>query len=343
MQQPLLQQYEHYLTAEKRYAKPTIAAYLCDLYSFISWLQEADATNAKQPDVRVKATISNEHEKPLSPEMKVKVSDFHRNKEIQPAVEAQLLLVTEAEVRTWTGKLHRQGLVGKTLQRKLSSIRRFYQWLLNNRQIDVNPAADIRAPRQPRRLPDTLSAEQIDFLLTIQPENPLEFRDCAMLELFYSSGLRLSELAGLDLTDLDIAQHIVRVTGKGNKQRDVPVGRMALQALRAWLEVRGELCDADETALFVSRQRKRISVRNIQARLMYWQQHQGMTQKLHPHKLRHSFASHLLESSGDLRAVQELLGHADISTTQIYTHLDFQHLAKVYDKAHPRARRKAED
>ena len=251
-----------------------------------------------------------------------------------------LLDVTEADIRSWTGKLHRQGLAGKTLQRKLSSIRHFYRWLLNNRHIDANPAVDVRAPRQSRRLPDTLSAEQIDFLLTLQPENPLEFRDCAILELFYSSGLRLSELAGLDLADLDLQQHLVRVTGKGNKQRDVPVGKMALKALLAWLEVRGELCDLSETALFVSQQRKRISVRNIQARLTHWQQQQGMSQKLHPHKLRHSFASHLLESSGDLRAVQELVGHADISTTQIYTHLDFQHLAKVYDQAHPRARKK---
>lgn len=305
--QRLLQQYEYYLSAEKRCAKPTIDAYLRDLNGFINELQKADNTSKKPPANA--ATLPN------------------------------LTTVSEAQIRAWISKLHRQGLAGKTLQRKLSSVRHFYAWLLANQHINANPAAEVRAPRQPRRLPDTLSAEQIDFLLTIQPENPLEFRDCAILELFYSSGLRLAELAGLDLIDLDLPQHIVRVTGKGNKQRDVPVGKIALKALRAWLEMRSELCDATETALFVSRQRRRISVRNIQARLKYWQQQQGMTQKLHPHKLRHSFASHLLESSGDLRAVQELLGHADISTTQIYTHLDFQHLAKVYDKAHPRARK----
>ena len=328
MSATLLQQYEYYLTAEKRYAKPTIAAYLRDLYGFIGWLQEAGTADNKSPAA---GNVSGSSKTQPGIQFETDIN------------ESCLLAVTEIEVRTWTGKLHRQGLAGKTLQRKLSSIRHFYHWLLNNRHIEANPATYVQAPRQPRRLPDTLSAEQIDFLLTLQPENPLEFRDCAILELFYSSGLRLSELANLDLTDLDLQQHIVRVTGKGNKQRDVPVGRMALKALRAWLEVRGELCAADEVALFVSQQRKRISVRNIQARLTHWQQQQGITQKLHPHKLRHSFASHMLESSGDLRAVQELLGHADISTTQIYTHLDFQHLAKVYDQAHPRARKKAKN
>ncbi len=321
MQPSLFRQYEYYLAAEKRYAKPTIDAYLSDLCSFIVWLQET----------KIKPAIHGANNMCAE-------EAIH-----QAGVEQGLLEVTEANVRAWTGTLHRQGLVGRTLQRKLSSLRHFYNWLLDKQHTAVNPVTYVQAPHQPRRLPETLSAEQIDFLLMIQPENPLEFRDCAMLELFYSSGLRLSELARLDLADLDLQQHMVRVLGKGGKQRDVPVGKMALKALRAWLEVRFELCESDDTALFVSQQRKRISVRNIQARLTHWQQQQGMTQKLHPHKLRHSFASHLLESSGDLRAVQELLGHADISTTQIYTHLDFQHLAKVYDQAHPRARKKPED
>ena len=307
MQHSLQQQYEHYLRTEKRCAPPTIDAYLRDLDGFATWLQDP-----AQQQVTSAITEST--------------SDLKK--------------VPELVIQHWISQLHRKGMAGKSLQRKLSSIRHFYNWLLSTQQIAANPAISIRPPQQTRQLPETLSAEQIDFLLTIQPENTLEFRDCAILELFYSSGLRLSELAGLNLTDLDLQQRIVRVTGKGNKQRDVPVGKLAIKALNAWLEVRGELCDVAEHALFVSQQRRRISVRNIQARLKHWQQQQGMTQKLHPHKLRHSFASHLLESSGDLRAVQELLGHADISTTQIYTHLDFQHLAKVYDQAHPRARKK---
>ncbi|MEZ5477443.1 MAG: tyrosine recombinase XerC [Thiolinea sp.] len=247
------------------------------------------------------------------------------------------------QIRNWVASLHRKGMAGRSIRRKLSSLRRFYAWLLREGGVAANPVTDLTPPRQPQPLPDTLAAEQLDFLLSFAPEHPLEYRDCALLELFYSSGLRLSELVGLDLGDLDLQQGLVRVTGKSRKQRDVPVGRMAVKALQAWLEVRGELCDAEETALFVSRLRQRISTRNVQARLRYWQQRQGLMQKLNPHKLRHSFASHLLESSGDLRAVQELLGHSDIGTTQIYTHLDFQHLASVYDKAHPRAQRRRDE
>ncbi len=317
MQPSLLQQYAQYLSAENRYAELTAAAYRRDLSGFMRWLQHG----AKPSEAGQDCTIPP-------------------NTAIEPATEARALRATGTEIRSWIGQLHRQGRAGKTLQRKLSALRHFYHWLLHNGQVEANPVVGIRAPRQPRRLPDTLSAEQLDFLLARQPDHPLALRDYAMLELFYSSGLRLAELVGLDLADLDVQQAMVRVTGKGDKQRDVPVGRMALKALLAWLDVRGDWCELDTSALFVSRQRKRISMRNVQARLVYWQQQQGMTQKLHPHKLRHSFASHLLESSGDLRAVQEMLGHTDISTTQIYTHLDFQHLAKVYDKAHPRARKK---
>ncbi len=251
-----------------------------------------------------------------------------------------LLQVKTRHVRTWLSKLHHAGLAVKTMQRKLSSVRRFYHWLLREDYVRANPVTGLSPLPGQRHLPETLTAEQIDFLLVVQPENPLEFRDCAMLELFYSSGLRLSELVGLDLNDLDLQQGIVRVLGKGNKQRDLPVGRQAIKALNAWLTVRSELCGAEEPALFVSQQRRRISPRNVQLRLEHWQRERGLSQKIHPHKLRHSFASHMLESSGDLRAVQELLGHADISTTQIYTHLDFQHLANVYDQAHPKARRK---
>ncbi|CAA6804831.1 MAG: Tyrosine recombinase XerC [uncultured Thiotrichaceae bacterium] len=253
-----------------------------------------------------------------------------------------LLQVKIHHVRGWLSKLHHGGLAVKTMQRKLSSVRRFYHWLLRENYVEANPVTGLTPLPRQQRLPETLTAEQIDYLLLLQPENPIEFRDGAILELFYSSGLRLSELVGLDLADLDLQQGMVRVLGKGNKQRDLPVGRQAIKALTAWLVVRPELCGAEETALFISKQRRRISARSVQLRLQYWQRERGLGQKLHPHKLRHSFASHMLESSGDLRAVQELLGHADISTTQIYTHLDFQHLASVYDQAHPRARRKKE-
>ncbi len=198
----------------------------------------------------------------------------------------------------------------------------------------------VRAPRHPPKLPATLDVDDVSRLLDIPADTPLAIRDKAMLELFYSSGLRLSELASLKWDQLDLSSGIVRITGKGNKTRLVPIGRMAIQALRQWRKVSGNFADWDETGVFLSRSGKVLSTRSIQLRLVHWARHQGIDQHVYPHMLRHSFASHLLESSGDLRAVQELLGHADISTTQIYTHLDFQHLANVYDKAHPRAKKK---
>jgi integrase/recombinase XerC len=191
-----------------------------------------------------------------------------------------------------------------------------------------------------RKLPKVLDVDQVQRLLQIDPADVLAVRDVAILELFYSSGLRLAELVGLNSGDVDLADGTVRVTGKGSKARVVPVGRKARSALRQWMERRVVLVGADERAVFVSKQGERISPRAVEARLRAWGIKQGLSSGLHPHKLRHSFASHLLESSGNLRAVQELLGHADISTTQVYTHLDFQHLAKVYDQAHPRARKK---
>ncbi|HPQ94235.1 MAG TPA: tyrosine recombinase XerC [Thiolinea sp.] len=247
--------------------------------------------------------------------------------------------VQTAQVREWMSRQHRRGDRSRTLQRKLSSLRRFYDFLLRERLVGANPVRGVVAPRQPRHLPALFSAEQANHLLARVPETLLEQRDLAMLELLYSSGLRLSELVALDVGDVDMEQGLVRVMGKGRRERDLPVGSFALKALSAWLAARPGLCADDEPALFVSRQRQRISHRAVQQRLEVWQQKQGLPQRLHPHKLRHSFASHMLESSSDLRAVQELLGHADIGTTQIYTHLDFQHLAKVYDQAHPRARR----
>jgi integrase/recombinase XerC len=248
--------------------------------------------------------------------------------------------VSEHHVRSLVARLHRQGKGARSLQRLLSAIRSFYRWLMKEGLAHSNPAAAVRAPKQARKLPETLDADAVTRLLEFPANTALEKRDKAMLELFYSSGLRLSELAGLTWNQLDAASGMLTVTGKGNKTRMVPFGRMAAAALGEWRKVRLELADFGEPAIFVSRSGKPLSVRSIQARIRHWAKKQGLAQNVYPHLLRHSFASHMLESSGDLRAVQELLGHSDISTTQIYTHLDFQHLARVYDKAHPRARKK---
>jgi integrase/recombinase XerC len=249
--------------------------------------------------------------------------------------------IQPGDIRQFASQLHRQGKQGKSIQRSLSAIRSFYNFLSRQGLTHHNPANGIQAPKQARRLPKTLDADQVQLYLTIQGSGPLDLRDQAMAELFYSSGLRLAELAGLDITDIDQASQLVTVTGKGSKTRTVPVGKPALQAVQAWLAVRPEV--DGENALFTSTRGTRISPRNIQQRLRKRGRETTMHQDIHPHMLRHSFASHLLESSGDLRAVQELLGHSNISTTQIYTHLDFQHLARVYDNAHPRARRRKRD
>jgi integrase/recombinase XerC len=244
------------------------------------------------------------------------------------------------QVRSYISQRHRQGLSASSLQRELSSIRSFYNFLLREHHVRQNPALGVSAPKKSRNLPKTLDVDQVNQLLDIKGNSPLVCRDRAMLELLYSSGLRLAELVSLNLTDIDMQDATVRVTGKGSKTRIVPVGRYARQAITTWLEHRATLVNIDEDALFISQRGGRMSPRSIQQRLRKWGIKQGLDSHLHPHKLRHSFASHMLESSSDLRAVQELLGHADISTTQIYTHLDFQHLAQVYDKAHPRAKKK---
>jgi len=249
------------------------------------------------------------------------------------------------EVRTYIASRHRQGISGRSLQRSLSSIRRFFNFLIDEGLLTSNPADVIKAPKSPRKLPKVLNIDEANSLLEIQSDNPLADdpltkRDLAMMELMYSSGLRVSELAGLDMDDLDLKTAQVHVTGKGNKQRIVPVGKKAVSAIRSWLSHRQEILKNEDQAIFLSRNGKRISVRSIQQRFRRWGVQQKLDTAIHPHMLRHSFATHLLESSSDLRAVQELLGHADISTTQVYTHLDFQHLAKVYDESHPRARKK---
>lgn len=252
---------------------------------------------------------------------------------------SDLSRLTEQQVRSLVAQRHRQGLSGRSIQRFLSSIRSLFRWLIREDKVQSNPAQHVRAPRHPRKLPATLDVDDIFRLLDIPGDTPLAIRDKAILELFYSSGLRLSELAELGWDQLDLTSGIVRVIGKGNKTRLVPVGRIAIKALAQWRKVRGNFAAWAENSVFVSRLGQAMSVRAIQLRVAHWARHQGIEQRVYPHLLRHSFASHLLESSGDLRAVQELLGHADISTTQVYTHLDFQHLAKVYDQAHPRAKK----
>ena len=243
-------------------------------------------------------------------------------------------------VRAFVSQRHRQGLSPKSLQRVLASIRSFYLFLQGEGVAKKNPAEGVRAPKAAKRLPDTLDADQMARLLQIPGDDAETVRDRAIMELLYSSGLRLAELISTKLTDIDLGQGLITVTGKGNKTRIVPVGRLALDAIRAWLKLRGELAKPEDQDLFVSVRGGPLSPRSVQARLKHWGKVQGVQQGIYPHLLRHSFASHVLESSGDLRAVQELLGHANISTTQIYTHLDFQHLAKTYDAAHPRARKK---
>ena len=246
--------------------------------------------------------------------------------------------LTPADVRAIVAEQHRQGLAGRSLARRLSALRGLYDHLMRRGTCTRNPAADVLAPRGERSLPATLDPDEVDRLLTRRLNDPMICRDLAMFELMYSSGLRLAELVGIDLVDLDLSVGQVRVTGKGGKMRDLPVGEHAVAAINQWLGYRRSLPGAGERAVFLSSRGKRIAPRTVQMRLKKLAESQGLDRDCYPHMLRHSFASHLLESSGDLRAVQELLGHADISTTQVYTHLDFQHLAKVYDESHPRAR-----
>ena len=242
-------------------------------------------------------------------------------------------------VRGYASWRHRTGIGGRSIQRELSALRMFYKYLDRENVTHSNPTLGVRAPKAQRTLPKVLDADQMSRLLHIDPVDLLAVRDHAIMELMYSSGLRLAELVGLDINDIDLKDATVRVTGKGSKARVIPVGRKARLALQNWLARRSCLVLEGDHAVFVSNRGKRISPRAVQLRLREWGIKQGISSSLHPHKLRHSFASHLLESSGNLRAVQELLGHADISTTQVYTHLDFQHLAKVYDQAHPRAKK----
>jgi len=247
--------------------------------------------------------------------------------------------ITEKHVQSYVASRFRNGLTGRSLQRALSSIRMFYDYLLFNNKVFNNPAKNIRAPKTVTKLPAYLDVDMTEKLLNRESQESLIVRDKAMFELFYSSGLRLTELISINLIDLDMVEAEIRVTGKGNKTRILPVGKYAIKAISEWLIRRDEFDKDDNPALFLNQHGSRISQRSVQLRLKQWAKVQDVDVNVHPHMLRHSFASHMLEGSGDIRAVQELLGHEDISSTQIYTHIDFQHLASVYDKAHPRARK----
>lgn len=253
----------------------------------------------------------------------------------------QLADIRSQHVRQMVAQLHRQGLGGKSLSRWLSAMRSFFAFAIRKGWAKNNPADAIQAPKSPKKLPKTLDVDQTAQFVSVEGDSALALRDRALLELIYSSGLRLAEVVGLNLIDVDLKEGIVTVLGKGNKTRILPIGSHAIAALKTWLSQRKNLLkDLTEQAIFISQKGTRITHRAVQLRMQQLSVQQGMDTPVHPHMLRHSFASHMLESSGDLRLVQEMLGHANISTTQIYTHLDFQHLAKVYDNAHPRAQRK---
>ncbi|MDH2997073.1 tyrosine recombinase XerC [Pasteurellaceae bacterium LFhippo2] len=274
----------------------------------------------------------------------------HTLSNYQRQLKAVTEMLTQAGVVSWQdidastvrwilSQSHKQGLSAKSIGLRLVALRQFLDFLVKQGKLTVNPTIGIKSPKASKHLPKNIDAEQVAQLLNIESNQPLDLRDIAMMELMYSSGLRLSELQGLDLGDMDLNSCEVKILGKGNKERIVPIGSKALQAMHNWLAVRTEFKPQDN-AVFLNQRGGRLSHRSIQLAMKKWGQKQQLETHLHPHKLRHSFATHMLEASADLRAVQELLGHSSLSTTQIYTHLDFQHLAKIYDSAHPRARRK---
>ena len=246
--------------------------------------------------------------------------------------------VSAADLRLWLAKRHAQGLAPRSLSRRLAAVRAMFKYLRQQSLIINDPSQGLRLPRATRQLPSTLEADTMPQLLDRSTEDPLEIRDLAMLELMYGSGLRLAEVCGLNLQDLDLSTGEVRILGKGQKTRINPLGDASIKAIRLWLALRNNYAAPTESALFLSQRRSRISPRSVQERLNRLARHHGLSGKVHPHMLRHACASHFLQNSSDLRAVQELLGHENLSTTQIYTHLDFQHLATIYDAAHPRAR-----
>ena len=311
-----IERFRAYLATEKRCSPHTVAAYTRDLRSLVSYCERTGLESW--------TAVDNGH------------------------------------LRSFAARLHAAGLGPRSIQRRLSAVRSFYEFLQTeahvlrttaardvNSDVDrdvarirTNPGQDVRAPKAARRLPETLDADQMARLLEIPAGEPFAARDRAIMELLYSSGLRLAEIVGLDVASVDLRDRVVHVLGKGSKMRVVPVGRMALKALEQWRVERTALARPDEQALFVGRSGRRLGRRAVELRVACWARRQGLSTHVYPHLFRHSFASHLLESGAELRGVQELLGHADIATTQIYTHLDFQHLARIYDATHPRARRK---
>jgi len=243
-------------------------------------------------------------------------------------------------IRTYASQIFIDGLGARSIQRKLSAIRSFMNYLVRESLLKTNPADGIKTPKAAKKLPGILDVDQVNQLLNISDTKPISLRDKAIMELLYSSGLRLAELVALNPIDLNIQDRSLTVVGKGNKKRMLPIGSKAIDAIKAWIKVRSQVATPDEEALFVGNRGNRLSRRSVQSRINHWAKRNGLQKDVYPHLLRHSFATHLLEASGDLRAVQELLGHKDISTTQVYTHLDFQHLAETYDKAHPRSGKK---
>ncbi|CAN4265552.1 XerC Site-specific recombinase XerC [Methylophilaceae bacterium] len=262
---------------------------------------------------------------------------------VQLSDKTSLNELQNSHIRRFVAGLHGKGLGGKSIARLLSCWRGFFNFLIQKHSYTQNPVLGLRAPKSAQTLPNVLSIEQTIMLVDIGEDDLLSVRDHAILELFYSSGLRLSELINLNMGALDFTEGTVTVTGKGNKTRIVPLGEFAIKAIRQWISMRPDdaslTINQQDKPVFVGKQGKRITARNVQYRIKEWAIKQGIHTSVHPHMLRHSFASHVLQSSGDLRAVQEMLGHANISTTQVYTHLDFQHLSKVYDAAHPRAKK----
>ncbi|MEG3755957.1 tyrosine recombinase XerC [Psychromonas arctica] len=260
-------------------------------------------------------------------------------------------LLTEQQIKSWqvldthqvrllAKQLHQNGIKARSIATKLSALRSFLEYMVKHSLLTFNPAKGVSAPKLDKPLPKNISVDDMDQLLAIDGDDPLTLRDHCMMELMYSSGLRLSELVNINLGDIKLSAKEIMVTGKGSKQRLLPITKTAIETMRLWLKVRPDFAEPGEKALFLSKQKKRISTRSVQMRMEKWGLEQSLPSHVNPHKLRHSFATHMLESSGNLRAVQTLLGHADLATTQVYTHLDFQHLAEVYDKAHPRAKRK---
>ncbi|MGB5098868.1 MAG: tyrosine recombinase XerC [Porticoccaceae bacterium] len=305
---------------------------------------DADATGVPTPELLADFERYLASERRYSPHT---LAAYRRDLEVLRAWCAsqqltELTAVRHHHIRHCLAQLHARGLASASLRRWLASVRALFRFALREGSATDDPCAGIRAPRGARKLPGNLDVDQIHQLLAPAGDDPLAVRDRTMAELFYSSGLRLAELAAANLTDLDLAAGMITVTGKGAKTRQLPVGGKARTALQDWLSARALCCGSEQSALFIGRSGRRLGHRAIQQRLALLGRTRGIASHLHPHLLRHSFASHLLESSGDLRAVQELLGHADLSTTQIYTHLDFQHLARVYDAAHPRAGRRRE-